>query len=218
MTAVDNYAHGPFEIVIHHDPDAGNPYREHDTASTLLADNSHIGTMANAEDHGIVAYRRCGACDWHKVYRDGMSEYVDNAAAAAIVATHTRGIAVAFSTSEAEYIAYMDRDTIRHEVSQYNRATPRDTLPPIVTRSDRALALALIMQEIATFRAWAEGETYGYEILHDGRHVDSCWGYYGWDDVTSAAEQMADDYATQPEYQPDAEEPYSPLEDTHDAA
>ena len=48
--------------------------------------------------------------------------------------------------------------------------------------------------EISTWKAWAEGEVYGYVVKNeDGNHLDSCWGFYGEEgrkEAESQAESM----------------------------
>lgn len=48
--------------------------------------------------------------------------------------------------------------------------------------------------EFETFKAWADGEVYGYVVKdEDGEVVDSCWGYYG-DDGEKEARREAESY------------------------
>lgn len=41
--------------------------------------------------------------------------------------------------------------------------------------------------EVETYDNYLTGETYGYKITKDGEEIDSCWGYYGYDDVKNVA-------------------------------
>jgi hypothetical protein len=44
--------------------------------------------------------------------------------------------------------------------------------------------LATLNAELQTYAAWAEGAVFGYVVTSpDGEHLDSCWGYYGWDEI-----------------------------------
>lgn len=37
-----------------------------------------------------------------------------------------------------------------------------------------------LQQEVRTYSAWANGESYGWEVVDsDGNQIDSCWGYIG---------------------------------------
>jgi hypothetical protein len=55
------------------------------------------------------------------------------------------------------------------------------------------VARRLIAAEIATWAAWAGGETFRYQITGpDGEDAGSCCGYIGWESVTSAADAEVD--------------------------
>lgn len=59
----------------------------------------------------------------------------------------------------------------------------------------------ILKADIDLYNYWTNGEVYGYIIKNaNGEEVDSCWGFYGWDDVEEAAEDAAsgvDPYLTE---------------------
>lgn len=53
-------------------------------------------------------------------------------------------------------------------------------------REDKLLECA--REEVKVYNHWAEGECYGVRIFRDdGEEIDSCYGFYGWDDAESFA-------------------------------
>jgi hypothetical protein len=58
--------------------------------------------------------------------------------------------------------------------------------------ADQEQARKLIESDVDTYTQYLNGEVYGYTITDsDGEEVDSCWGYYGLDYVTSEAAAIA---------------------------
>lgn len=50
-----------------------------------------------------------------------------------------------------------------------------------------------IQGEVATYDQYLTGDVYGYVVeSQDGTHLDSCWGFYGIDEVRSEARSMAE--------------------------
>jgi hypothetical protein len=44
--------------------------------------------------------------------------------------------------------------------------------------------------EVEYYDNYLTGETYGYKITKDGEEIDSCWGYYGYEDVKNVANEQ----------------------------
>lgn len=61
-----------------------------------------------------------------------------------------------------------------------------------LTAAARAKAIALLKAGVETYSQYANGEVYGFVIEdEDGEHVDSCWGFYGFEYVKQEAEAAA---------------------------
>ena len=45
----------------------------------------------------------------------------------------------------------------------------------------------IIQAEVDTYNQYLSGDVYGYVISKDGKQIDSCWGYYGMEDVEEQA-------------------------------
>jgi len=60
---------------------------------------------------------------------------------------------------------------------------------------DKAMAAQMIAGDVAVYSHYVNGDTFAYSIVDDeGNMLDSCGGYYGWDDVESAAREAAKAY------------------------
>lgn len=58
---------------------------------------------------------------------------------------------------------------------------------------DTARYCEAIKAEVETYAMFLRGEIYGYEVEGaNGDHLDSCWGFYGLDDVRQEAKQAAE--------------------------
>jgi len=44
--------------------------------------------------------------------------------------------------------------------------------------------------EVRTYDQYLTGDTFGYKITKDGEEIDSCWGYYGYEEVKEQAENQ----------------------------
>lgn len=57
-----------------------------------------------------------------------------------------------------------------------------------LTKKAREWAYKLLRAEVEVFDLYLRGEAYGYIIEdEEGNHLDSCWGFYGEDEVNRAA-------------------------------
>lgn len=62
-----------------------------------------------------------------------------------------------------------------------------------LTKKRLAQAEKVLRGEVATYDQDLTGDVYGYVIEdEDGNHVDSCWGFYGMDDVREQAKAAAE--------------------------
>lgn len=57
----------------------------------------------------------------------------------------------------------------------------------------RAQAEKCLIAEVEVYDDYLQGQVFGYEIEdEDGNHLDSCWGFYGLDDMTKEARGIAE--------------------------
>lgn len=68
------------------------------------------------------------------------------------------------------------------------------------SEEDQATASALIKGDVETYSQYVNGDVYGYVITDpvDGELQDSCWGFYGYEDVESAARDAIDGLTHEP--------------------
>jgi hypothetical protein len=75
-------------------------------------------------------------------------------------------------------IIYATRDAIKKGFGSRN-----------VTRSLRRRVESVLRDEVKTLSNYLQGEVYGYTVVDEaGNHLDSCWGFYEYDDCKSQAE------------------------------
>lgn len=76
-----------------------------------------------------------------------------------------------WDSSHVGYI-YVTKEELRKEYGVKN-----------VTRKITDLAYKILHAEVELYHSWLSGDVWGWEVEDgQGNEVDSCWGYYGWDD------------------------------------
>ena len=55
----------------------------------------------------------------------------------------------------------------------------------------------IIEAEVDTYNSYLSGDVYGYVVEKDGEQIDSCWGFYGMDDVEEQAKSIVDNDISQ---------------------
>ena len=50
----------------------------------------------------------------------------------------------------------------------------------------------IISAEVDTYNQYLAGDVYGYVIQKDGKEIESCWGFYGLEDVEEEAKSVGD--------------------------
>jgi hypothetical protein len=86
-----------------------------------------------------------------------------------------------WDTSHVGFI-YVDKATVRKEYSCKR-----------ITAKVKEQATQVLEQEVATYNQYLTGDIYGYVVEdEDGRHLDSCWGFYEYDYVIEQAKKAAD--------------------------
>ena len=80
---------------------------------------------------------------------------------------------------------YLTRDTLLHEYGGLR-----------VTKNKLARAIKCLLGEVETYNSYLEGDVYGYVIEDEnGEHLDSCWGFYGWEWCETEAKDVARHFA-----------------------
>jgi len=54
-----------------------------------------------------------------------------------------------------------------------------------------------LISEVEVFDMYLRGDVWGYEIEHHGNSIDSCWGWYGYDDLEKEVESLLEYHARQ---------------------
>jgi hypothetical protein len=63
----------------------------------------------------------------------------------------------------------------------------------VCTAKVKEMATKCLKEEVKTYDQFLQGEVYGYVIEDkDGNEIDSCWGFYGKDDLIAEAKIIAD--------------------------
>jgi len=85
------------------------------------------------------------------------------------------------------------------EKARENWMAPEATWDTLVKHSSgkqvtlREYTQQLLEGEVETYASYLEGDVYGYVVEdEDGEHVDSCWGFFGYDYCIEEAKQAAD--------------------------
>lgn len=142
---------------IEQDQDAVNPRDEWDNLSTFYA-------VKNSR------YMTGGKKDIEYTYRDDLDDEIKALRKAGAVV-------VEFSHNAGTQYAVIDMDTIQKEYIKMGYSM----------RKAKYWARRCAQGEAETWRAWANGEVYGFIVEdEDGKHLDSCWGFYGWDGYKEA--------------------------------
>lgn len=76
---------------------------------------------------------------------------------------------------------YCDRATILKEYSRKR-----------LTKALLARIASYLESEVTTYDQYLTGDVYGFIVEQDGEHVDSCWGFYGMEDVKAEGRASAE--------------------------
>jgi hypothetical protein len=84
-----------------------------------------------------------------------------------------------FDTMKIGYI-YVEKDKVRKEFGKWTNET-------------RAKAIKVLEAEVQTYDCYLSGSVYGYQVKdEDGELLDSCWGFYGMNEVINEAKATAE--------------------------
>lgn len=167
-------------LVIHQDTDPANPREDYDHCSHMfeIIDRDGSGPYA----HVWAEYRRRGA--HHALHAGSLglfARYVSMAGGHVHVLERPRDCS--------SVVFYVTRETIESE-----------QLDPA----------AYLKGEAAEYEAWADGDVYGYvieekvtwtrmdsgETMTTWEHVDSCWGFYGYEYAKETAREQWAEHVT----------------------
>lgn len=194
MHEVETFEHWGVAVTIYADPDAGNPYREHDYASELIALSTE--------------YRR-GVVHDYDLWDDIAGDDDYSAAVNGRWLTMCKGYAVALPFLVEDWGSSGLRGYLQAEPDERTTGfvcVSREKVAsewPETTTIDGETFTALEMAErcargeFQTFVAYIEGDVYGYVVAGGEPEEDSCWGFYGpgTDDVRQDARSMAEQAA-----------------------
>lgn len=151
-----------FEYRIEQDSDVRNPRDEFDNISTFYCVRNN-------------RYSTGGKNDFEFSYTEDLEEKIKDfrKEKAVIIEFHNPNVGTCY--------AVVERDQLQDEYIKYGQ-TMRQALYH---------ARQCAKGEIATYLAWADGEVYGYTVEdNEGNHVDSCWGFYGYEYCKEEAESV----------------------------
>jgi len=137
---------------------------------------------------------------WHRNYDLGNSKRFDNPEEVREYAKETNsllfplymydhsGIALSLSSFNCPWdsgqLGYVlvDREKTLKEYSK-----------KILTKQLKQKIYNVIQGEVNTYNQYLSGDVYGYKVIDkDGEELDSCWGYYGMEDVIEEAKSVVD--------------------------
>lgn len=73
-----------------------------------------------------------------------------------------------------------------------------------ITPERKAKLVKYLQSEIEVYSSYLNGDVYGYQIENEeGEELDSCYGFYGWDDVMQEAKSQVDWYANEAQKEQD---------------
>jgi len=168
---IKSATHDNLQAEIHYDTDPCKP----DTACTITYNSRSRYTLGNTmadehEDEDIARKVRSGDYIGIPVFA-----YVHGSVA--IQAAHTNPFHCQWDSGRSGW-AYMTKAEVRSFFGVRR-----------ITKRVKEQALSLMRSCVEEYSAYLNGEVYGF-IIRDtstGEAVDSCWGYYGMDDVKSEA-------------------------------
>ena len=112
------------------------------------------------------------------------------------ITMNTTGFSCGWDSGQVGFI-YMDMETAEREwkaCKEHKEKYPESKFEP--TESAREYGAKRLKHEVEVYDMYLTGQVFGYTVEdEDGNHLDSCWGYYGEDDVKQEAERSADHYA-----------------------
>lgn len=205
MTALETFRVGAFVVELHHDSDPESP-RDWDNFGKIWTFDRRYNSPDETPARDPRAALECLAADlFPDANLDDMTdsdllELVRRRAVVLPVFKYEHG-GVAYSTGA--FSCPWDSGQVG-----WTFATRAEILAnwsgKRLTAALRKKAADLLTAGVKTYSQWANGEVYGYVIHtaedpedddsldHDGDHADSCWGFYGFEEVRAEGRSSAE--------------------------
>ena len=102
------------------------------------------------------------------------------------------GIALSLSNSQYPFNCRWDAGQLGYVLIDREKAL-KEYSKKILTKKLKQKIYEVIQGEVNTYNQYLSGDVYGYKVIDkDGTEIDSCWGYYGMEDVIEEAKSMVD--------------------------
>ena len=157
-------------VEIHHDSDVERPFENDNYFKIVVLHRRYTdpskGECGSAPEE-VAQWEKENAKDWH-ILPLFMLDHSNT--------TYRAGKTNPFGNG----------DIARFDSGRVGIVAQRKDIDGIITSEEDFKKSA--KNNLETYTAWANGETFGYKIKDENdQEDDSCWGYYGLDDVLSAA-------------------------------
>lgn len=165
---VDIIPHGNYTIEIHTDDNPESP-REW----------CNLGTM-------VCSHRRYNLGDIHN---GSMDDVPDDSIKLTLTLYDHSGISMSTSDSSYPFDCPWDAGQVGVIYCTREKALAEYGAKRM-TKALREKVIKVLKQEVDTYDQFLRGDVYGYIVKDsDGVDMDSCWGFYGMDDVTEQAKE-----------------------------
>jgi hypothetical protein len=174
MESVERFEHAGRIVEIYPDQDEQGP-DGWDNAGTLVIDSSLRMTFGDEQRH---ATGRTRDDDWMVDVR--LVQRQGGVALPVFFADYgSSGARIYESDHDPNGVIYATREEIAEEWG-----------------GDKDKAAEYLRGRLATYTQWMEGDVYGYVVSDEaGNHLDSCWGFYGFDYAVAEAREAAEYHA-----------------------
>jgi len=141
---------------------------------------------------------------WHRNYDLGNSKRFDTPEEVREYAKETNsllyplfmydhsGIALSLGNSQYPFSCPWDAGQLGYVLVDREK-TLKEYSKKILTKQLKQKIYNVIQGEVNTYNQYLSGDVYGYKVIDkDGEELDSCWGYYGMEDVIEEAKSVVD--------------------------
>lgn len=157
-----------YEVRIHHDPHTMNPRRDCDHDSTLILFSS------NARSNGYWLSDEKAA---HEARKWSLVDYIESLSR--LHANHAV-IGLKYYDHGCNGVAIHSDGVYDVKFAPHHRDAVDGLMHiPIANEDELEAKIKRMEAELMVYNAYLSGDVWGYEVLRDGEHVDSCWGFYG---------------------------------------
>lgn len=174
---VEEYEHQNITVKIHRDTDPCNPRIEFPNLGTVVGWKHHRYCLG---DEQLSVDRRTSG--------EIVAELIEHGDARVILPIHFHEQEGDLTTSDPDAEAFENCDGVIYVTAKALRDRYRLKR---LSKNTIADATTCLKAEIAEYSAYLSGRVFGFEIEHDGEHLDSCWGFYGLAYCEARAEESA---------------------------